>query len=129
MAGRSVATIIGSIGGYLILLGAVVTFVLTWVYSPTLSIAGPWIPFFASALVALFILFTTRPRLIWWQGRRLFNAVVLLVLGVLAWLLSGGSVIAEVGAILVILAAIVLPVEGELLRALGLRRPWYRRLF
>lgn len=129
MAGRSIATVIGSLGGYLVLLGAVVTLVLSWVHSPTLSLAGPWIPFLATALVALLILFTSRPRLIWWQSRRLFNALVLLVLGVLAWLLSEGSLIVDVGAILVVLAGIVLPVEGELLRALGIRRPWYQRLF
>lgn len=125
--GRNLATTLGSIGGYVVLLGGILTFVSAWLRAPTLFLAGPWFPFLATAILALLILFTSRPRLVWWQGRRLFNAFILVVLGALVWLLFGGSIVTTIGAIVTIIAGIILPIEGGLFSALGLRRPWYRR--
>lgn len=127
MVGRNLATTLGSIGGYVVLLGGILTFAAAWVRAPTLSLGGPWFPFLATSILALLILFTSRPRLMWWQGRRLFNAFILVVLGALTWLLFGGSVVTTIGAIVTVVAGILLPIEGDILNVLGLRRPWYRR--
>lgn len=127
MFGRSLATTVGSIGGWVVLLGGVVTFFLGWVHSPTSTLAGPWIPFLGTAILALVILFTSRPRLVWWQGRRLFNGIILVVAGALVWALFGNSVITAVGAAVTVFAGVLLPTEGWVFRAIGLRRRLFHR--
>lgn len=134
MLGRSVATTIGFIGGILVLLGGLLAFLMGVIRGAAVSgfgpIAGALGALLVAAIFGFLIVFTSRPRFLWWPGRRLFNGVLLVVLGVLTWFLVGGSVLVEVGAILAILAGILLPFEGLIGRPFRSgRRIFHRRAF
>src|SRR5215469_16007685 len=107
---RSVAVVLGTVGGLLVLLGGSIKFWLTWLSAPSLSLDGLGLGLLATLLLGLFILFTARPRWWWWPGRRFFNALVLVVLGALAWWVSDGFVLTALGAVLTIVAGLILPI-------------------
>lgn len=128
---RSVATILGTLGGLAILVGGLLQFVLRWSVSAGSPSAGALVSGLLALLLAgvlgFFVLISCRPRLWWWPGRRLFNAVWLIVLGAVAWILLGGSLLTNVGALLTIVAGVVLPFEHLVGRGLGIQGGWLRR--
>lgn len=131
MAGRSIALFLGFLGGLTILVGALVGFLLPlgthWATGGTVGLALRLISLFVGGILGLLVLFTSRPRIFWWPGRRLFNGLVLVVLGAMTWVLLGGTLLTTAGAILTVLAGFLLPLEGFFGRGWGHRRSWFRR--
>lgn len=126
MAGRGFASLIGLVGGLLIVGGALITLLgrLSSGAVGGVGTSGLLVPFIVLAL-GFGVLVVARPRLFWWPGRRTFNALLLVGLGLVVWALSSANLLAVIGAFLSILAGIVLVVEGFFPRSLGLRR-WFR---
>lgn len=132
MLGRSFALVIAAVGGVLILLGGVAAFLLSAARSPGAGLAaglqGAFLALAITLLLGFLVLLTARPRLFWWSGRRLFNAIVLAVLGLLTWVFVGGFVLTAIGAVLTIVGGIALPIEGLVSGLLGgSRRLFHRR--
>ncbi|HEV2316877.1 MAG TPA: hypothetical protein VGV89_04805 [Thermoplasmata archaeon] len=134
MFGRSLATVLGLIGGILVILGGVVEFLMAvaggFSGGSFAQVWGVLVPMLLAGTLGLFILLSSRPRIWWWPGRRMFNSIVLIFLGVLAWVLIAGSVLVEFGAVFAILAGVVLPLEGLVAGAFGrgswlFRRRWF----
>ncbi len=133
MAARGLAMILGLIGGLLVSIGGLVSLLSASVRSLSGSttgfLSGPVVSFLVAFVLGLLILWASRPRWWWWPGRRLFNGVLLVVLGVLAWVFAGGSVLTVIGALLTIVAGVVLPLEGFVGAVFGRGRLFRRRLF
>lgn len=133
MARPSIASLLGFAGGVCVLLGGLLAFLtaaLGAVGSRSLGLlAGPVFTLVAAAVLGFLILFTCRPRLLWWPGRRLFNGVLLIVWGLLAYLFAAASLLGTIGAVLAIVAGVVLPLEGFASGFFGrrhlLRRRWW----
>lgn len=133
MTGRSVAVVIGFLGGLLVLLGGLVRFVLALAggvgSSSAATLGGPLLGACGILLLGLLILFTARPRFWWWPGRRLFNGILLIAFGALAWIFAGGSLLVLFGSVLTLVAGVILPLEGYVMSAFGLNRLFRRRWF
>lgn len=118
MLGRSVALILGALGGVLILIGGFVAFLLSLGASGLTGGSaaghGSWLLLAGTLILGFLVLLTCRPRLFWWPGRRLFNAVILVVLGLVTWVAFGGFAVTAIGALLTVAAGVVLPLEGLL---------------
>lgn len=127
MAGRGVASLIGLVGGLLIVVGGLVALLgqLSGGISATGAVAGLLAPL-AVFIVGFVVLVVARPRLFWWPGRRTFNALILIGLGVLTWILSNASLLVVVGAVLAMIAGVALVLEGFIPRQWGIRR-WFQR--
>lgn len=130
---RSLATYVALVGGIIVVVGSLVRFFSALASDIATSAAPALLPaalvLLASLTVSFFILLTSRPRLFWWPGRRWFSAIILVVLGILAFVFSAGFVLTEIGAVLAIVGGVLLPVEGLFVGPFGGRRPWLRRGF
>ncbi len=128
---RGISSLLGFLGGILVLVGGLVAFVLAAVREVgTRSfglLAGPLLGLLVAAVLGFLIVFTCRPRLLWWPGRRLFNGILLIVWGVLAYLFAAASLLGVVGAVLAVLAGVILPFEGLASGFFGRRHLFPRR--
>lgn len=131
MVGRSFAVVVGFLGGLAVLLGGFLSFLSVLARVPLSSVT--WVSFsvaltfLGTVVVGFLILLTSRPRFWWWPGRRLFNGIWLIALGVLAWILAGGFIVSLAGAVLTVIAGVMLPLEGAVFSAFNWRRRWFRR--
>lgn len=127
----SLATTVSLVGGVCIALGGLVEFFRTFVAGVHASTLGGVFPaalaLTGTLTIGFFVLLTSRPRIIWWPGRRTFNGLLLVLLGILAWVFSGGFILTEVGALLAILGGVLLPFEGLFVGMFGGWRRWLRR--
>ncbi len=131
MPGKSFATILGFVGGLAVVAGGLIRF-LAFVPRAISSASGSGLAIALAPLLGAFVLgglmvWVCRPRIWWWPGRRLFNGILLVVLGAAVWILLGGSILFLVGGLLAILAGIFLPIEGMFLRVSRPRRLLARR--
>ena len=132
MPGKSFATILGFVGGLSVVAGGLLRFL---VFTPRAISSGavsplltPLAPLLGAIVLGGLVVWACRPRFWWWPGRRLFNGILLVVLGAAVWILLGASILFLVGGLLAILAGILLPIEGMLLRHARPRRLLARRL-
>ena len=132
MPGKSFATILGFIGGLSVVAGGLLRF-LAFTPRALSSGAGSTLlaalaPLLGAIVLGGLVVWVCRPRFWWWPGRRLFNGILLVVLGAAVWIVLGGSILFLVGGLLAILAGIFLPIEGLFLRHVRPRRLLTRRL-
>jgi hypothetical protein len=128
MAVRSAASIAGFVGGILLLLGGVVTF-LTGLGPQGERLIGAAGAAVVAVVLGLLVVMVSRPRFWWWTARATVNGVLLLVLGVVAWVLVGDGLLAEVGAFLAVLAGVLMLVSVAVGGPFGWRRRTARRYF
>jgi hypothetical protein len=130
MSGRGIATLIGLISGVLIIVGGFITFLghlagssLGALGSGTSSVILPIV----TVILGFVVLWVSRPRLFWWPGRRTFNGILLVALGVITWIVVGTNLLVIIGSALAMLSGMVLVVEGFLPRSFTFRG-LFRRL-
>jgi hypothetical protein len=129
MAGRGYASLIGLVGGLLIVVGGLIALLgrLAGPAAGSIGAAAGSVVFPLIVFVLGFVvLVVARPRLFWWPGRRTFNALLLIGLGILSWIFAGSSLLVVLGAILAMVAGVVLVVEGFYPRSFSARR-WFHR--
>ena len=131
MTRRSWAAVVGLFGGILVFTGGLIRFLSSvsgLLSSPNASeLFSAFLPFVVTAALGLVVLWVCRPRLWWWPGRRLWNAVLLI--GLLIWFVSSLSIVTLVGIVLVIVAGFLLLLEGLVFAHLRPRGLFRRRLF
>jgi hypothetical protein len=130
---RSVALLVGLVGGICVILAGLLSFATSALGSVGQRTGGLLLSgvfgLLLTLILGVIILFTCRQRIFWWPGRRLFNGILLVFLGVLALLFVAPSALLVVGALLTVVAGVLLPVEGAVSGVLGrghlFRRRWW----
>lgn len=128
MVVRGAASLAGFVGGALLLLSGVVAFLLG--LGPRgegllSAVAAGLVP----VVVGLLVILISRPGFWWWRSRVAVNALLLLVLGVVAWVLGAEALLTEVGALLTVIAGALLLVSVVFASPSAWRRRSARRYF
>jgi hypothetical protein len=122
--GRGVASLIGFIGGVLIVLGALVAFLLALAAGGAVA---PLVAALVAGVLGLLVVSLSRPRIVWWPGSRLTIGLLLMVLAALAGLLFAANILIVVGAVAAFLSGVVFLVEAVAWRAFSYRGRLVRR--
>lgn len=132
MTNRSVALVLGFMGGLLILLGGLLRLLGELPQAVSAPMAMRLLStlsfVLATVVLGVIVLWVCRPRVWWWPGRRLLNGILLVVMGAVTWLLLGGELLTVLGAVLAVLAGLLLPLEGLVSGGWRPRRSLARRL-
>jgi len=115
MVQRSLVSVLATLGGILVILGGILGFLLSFgpgMYGPHLDGAASSLVLGAVAvIVGLLILFYSGFTHIQGLARGATGGVILIVLGIVAWVVVGGWVLVALGSFLAVLAGVVLLVE------------------
>ncbi len=115
MVQRSLVSVLATLGGILVVLGGILGFLLSFgpgAYGPRLDGAVSSLVLGAVAvIVGLLILFYSGFTHIQGLARGATGGVILIVLGVVAWVVVGQWILVALGSFLAVLAGLVLLVE------------------
>ena len=129
MVGKGVPTAVGFVGGLLVVLGAgsALRRALAGTggtFSST-ALFGPAAVAVFAGVLGLMVLFFSRPRILWWRGRLLFNGLILIVVGAVLLIVVPLGLLIEIGAVLAILAGAIFAIESFAPRRSLFRRSWF----
>lgn len=111
MVQRSVVTLLAAFGGFLVILGGILGFLLSYGpygYGPRFGMAN--IAVLAALAVVFGLVILVYSGVTHFRGpeRSLTGGVVLVVLGLLAWAIAGAWLLVAVGSFLTVLAGVIL---------------------
>ncbi|MDE1837333.1 MAG: hypothetical protein KGJ23_12070 [Euryarchaeota archaeon] len=126
MERKAVPSLLGAVGGLLLIVGGIVSFILGAVYAVVTAhaqslIVGIGLGILAGVLGLLTWVMTYYAR--GTPGERIVGGVTLIVLGIVGWGFLTGSLIALVGATLAFFAGLIFSLEWAVPRLTGAPRP------
>jgi hypothetical protein len=134
MVGRAVATLLGVVGGLLVALSGLASFVGTLLREGARvswsAVAPSLVLGIVAGVLGVVLMIVARPRIFWGSGRSLTTGILLIAIAGGTWIILGGGLLLLAGVLLALLAGLIFVVEEfthkSFFSRLGISR---RRLF
>jgi hypothetical protein len=125
--GRAIATLLGVLGGLLVALSGLTSFIGSLLRSGATmgssALTSSLLPALVAIVLGAVLMILARPRILWWRGRSLTTGILLIVIAVASWVILGGGLVLVLGVLLAVIAGLIFAVEELTHRSL------FRRFF